>query len=170
VKRRLTIPPLGKPAGLRPRPRCTIRCLAECAVLAGCLLVALGSGIALLRGGSGAEAGWMKDLRGPAIAALAVSLCGLMLMGWRIRRQMSVWFDGFGVHFRRRLEARVLPWRTITRVVPQRHWYGTTIRIDSQSARLTIVGGYYRSAESLLSFLESQVRFHARIEARMGRG
>jgi hypothetical protein len=110
----------------------------------------------------------MTNLRIPSIAVLASSLSGLVLMGRRIRRQMSVWFDGFGVHFRRKLEARVLPWRTITRIAPERHWYGPNLRIESKSDTLTLVGGYYGSAETLLSFLESQVRFHARIEAKLG--
>lgn len=169
MKRRITIAPLGKPAGLRPRPRCTARCLGECAATLLLLLVATVSAIDVLRRGPGAELVRMMDLPIPAIAVLPLALLGSVLVARRIRRQMSVWFDGFGVHFRRRLEARVVPWRTITRVTPEPHRYGANIRIESESATLMLVGGYYRSAEGLLKFLESQVRFHARIEARVGR-
>jgi hypothetical protein len=132
-------------------------------------LVAAASGIDLLSRGLGAELDWMIDLPVPGIAvALILSLAGLFLIGKRIRRQMSVRFDGFGIHFRRRLAARVMPWRTVTRITPEPHWYGTNIRVESPSATITMVGGYYRSAAVLLDFLESQLRYHARIEARVG--
>jgi hypothetical protein len=83
---------------------------------------------------------------------------------------MSVRFDGFGIHYRRGLGARVVPWRTITRITPVPHWYGAIIRVVSPSSTITIARGYYRSADALLDFLESQLRYHARIEARVGRG
>lgn len=109
----------------------------------------------------------MTALPIPAVAALPLSLLLAILIGRRIRRQLSVRFDRFGVHYRRRLEARVLPWRTITKVTPEPHWYGDSIRMDSESAALTFVGAYYQSKDALLAFLESQVRFHAHIEARL---
>ena len=133
-------------------------------------LVAVQSAIDLGRRGLGAGMSWLGDLPVPAIASLVLSLLGGILLGKRIRRQMSVRFDGFGIHFRRRLGARVVPWRTVTRITPEPHWYGANIRVVSPSASITLVGGYYQSATALLDFLESQLRYHARIEARVGRG
>jgi len=170
VKRRITIPPLGKPATLRPRPRRTARCLVECAVMLLLGVVAVQSAIDLRRRGLGAGMSWLVELRAPAIATLTLSLVGAILLGKRIRRQMSFRFDRFGIHFRRRLGARVLPWRTVTRITPEPHWYGANIRVESPSDTVTVVGGYYRSAAGLLEFLESQLRYHARIEARVRRG
>ena len=131
------------------------------------LLLAGRSAIDLLRNGLGAEVGSLTALPVPAMAALPLSLLVAVLIGRRIRRQLSVRFDGFGIHFRRRLEARVLPWRTITRITPDPHWYGDNIKVDSASAALTIAGAYYQSKDVLLAFLESQHRYHASIEARL---
>ena len=133
-------------------------------------LVAVQSAIDLGTRGLGAGMSWLVDLPVPAIATLMLSLVGGILLGKRIRRQMSVRFDGFGIHFRRRLAARVMPWRTVTRITPEPHWYGANIRVVSPSATITMVGGYYRSATALFDFLESQLRYYARIEARVGRG
>jgi hypothetical protein len=131
------------------------------------LLLAGRSAIELLRIGLGAEVASLTALPYPAIAVLPLSLLMAILIGRRIRRQLSVRFDGFGIHFRRRLEARVLPWRTITRITPEPHWYGDNIRVDSESATLTIAGAYYQSQDILLAFVESQRRYHASIEARL---
>ena len=133
-------------------------------------VVAVQSAIDLGGRGVGAGTSWLVDLRAPAIATLTLSLVGAILIGKRIRRQMSVRFDSFGIHFRQRLGARVVPWRTVTRITPEPHWYGANIRVESASATITMVGGYYRSAAGLLEFLESQLRYHARIEAKMRRG
>ena len=133
-------------------------------------LVAVQSAIDLGGRGLGAGMSWLVELPVPAIATLVLSLLGGILLGKRIRRQMSVRFDSFGIHFRRRLGARVVPWRTVTRITPEPHWYGANIRVVSPSATITMVGGYYRSTAALLDFLESQLRYHARIEARVGRG
>jgi len=167
VKRRLTIPPLGKPAGLRPRPRFTTRCIAECGAATLGLLLAAGSAIDVLCSGLEAESGWLPLPGVPAIAVLPVTLLVVILIGKRIRRQMSVRFDGFGIHFRRRLEARAVPWRTVTKVTAMSRWHGDSIRIESETTSLTVAGGYYDSADTVLEFLKSQVRFHARIEAKL---
>lgn len=98
---------------------------------------------------------------------LPLSLLAAILIGRRMRRQLSVRFDGFGIHFRRRVEARVLPWRTITKVTSTPRWYGNSIRVESESTTLTIAGGYYESAQTLQRFLEAQVRYHGNIEARL---
>ena len=170
MRRRITIRPLGRPAGLRPRPRRTVRYLVECAALLLLGVVAVQSAIDLGRGGLGAGLSWLVGFPVPAIVTLVLSLLGGLLLGRRIRRQMSVRFDRFGIHFRRRLGARVVPWRTVTRITSEPHWYGANIRVESPLATITMVGGYYRSAAGLLDFLESQLRYHARIEARVGRG
>lgn len=132
------------------------------------LLLAGRSALDLVRSGLGAEVGQRLGFPATAIAVLPLSLLAAILIGRQIRRQLSVWFDGFGIHYRRRVEARVLPWRTITGVILEPHWYGANIRLETETNRLTIVGGYYQSAGALLNFLESQVRFHAHIEAKLG--
>jgi hypothetical protein len=167
---RLTIPPLGKPAGWRPRPRFTGRCLAECAVLLVLVTVAVQASVEVVRNGPRVFLVWAAIPQVPALLVLPIVVLGSVLLLRRIRRQLSVRFDRFGVHFRRRVEARVWPWRLVTRIVLERHWYGDNVRIENESARLTLAGGYYDSVEALREFLESRRRYHARIEARVGQG